>query len=235
MLVHGWTCDASAWERQRKALDPHFRVLTLDLPGHGKAPLPKRGLQSRTFAHAINSALERAKVSRVVLIGHSMGGIVVRQFARLYPHKVRALVFVETAFDLTETPEDRAWLKAFRGRDAQQARRAFIQTLFHRSTPAALRKRITQQMLATPVRIATAAWQWMSRPQTGRPDDYFTGPVLAIDGATAEPLGPAVRTMFPQLQRVVIKSAGHFVMLERPAAFNRTLLAFLRSLVRDPK
>lgn len=226
-MVHGWTCDASIWDAQREMLEARFRVLVPELPGHGNSPLPARGIDERTFVDALHASMALANVSRAVLVGHSMGGVVIRQFARLYPEKVVALVFVETAFDLTETPEDRAWQEAFGGSDGLKARRAFIETLFHRSTPVDLREQVIQKMLSASGEVAVQAWRWMSRPSTARPDDHFAGPVLLIDGESNEVSVDAVRTMFPRFQRRLIEGAGHFVMLEKPTAFNRTLLAFL--------
>ncbi|HEX2854081.1 MAG TPA: alpha/beta hydrolase [Opitutaceae bacterium] len=231
VLVHGWTCDASIWEGQREMLEARFCLLIPELPGHGKSPLPARGIEDLSFVNAVDAAMRRAGVSRAVLVGHSMGGVVVRQFARLHPGKVSALVFVETPFDLTETPGDRRWQDAFASHDGLKARRAFIETLFHPSTPAALREPVIRQMLSAPMEVAVQAWQWMTLPNTARPDDRFAGPVFLVDGESNEVAADAVRAMFPRFERVVIEGAGHFVMLEKPAAFNRALLAFLEAIL----
>lgn len=236
VLIHGWTCDASIWDAQQTALQKAgYSILIPNLPGHGNSPVPRSGIDGESFANAVEAALRSANISRAILVGHSMGGVVVRQFARLYPAKVIALVFVETPFDLTETAEDRAWHEAFGGRDGLTARRAFIETLFHRSTPVEVREPIMRKMLSAPTEVAVQSWQWMSRPGTARPDDHFAGPVLSIDGESNEVNVDTVRTMFPRFQRVRIEDAGHFVMIEKPAEFNRALLALLEAIATPPK
>jgi pimeloyl-ACP methyl ester carboxylesterase len=236
VLIHGWTCDASIWDAQRPALrQAGYPVLIPNLPGHGDSPLPPGGIGEESFADAIDAAMRTGNIARAILVGHSMGGVVIRQFARLYPEKVIALVFVETAFDLTETAEDRGWQEAFGGNDGLTARRAFIETLFHRSTPSSLSESVIRKMLSAPTAIAVQAWQWMSQPETARPDDRFDGPVCLIDGERNEANIDAVRAMFPRLERVRIEDAGHFVMIEKPAEFNRALLAFLESIATSPK
>ena len=96
ILVHGYTCDESTWTEQVPALAKEYRVVTLDLPGHGKSDSPKDGKFSMDlFARAIEAVREEAKVVSVVLVGHSMGTPVVLRYAHLYPAHTSALVFVD--------------------------------------------------------------------------------------------------------------------------------------------
>src|ERR1700687_4012209 len=95
-LVHGWTCDETTWTEQVPALAKQYRVVTLDLPGHGKSDSPKDGkLSMDLFARAIEAVRDEVKADHVVLVGHSMGTPVVLRYARLYPQHTVALVFVD--------------------------------------------------------------------------------------------------------------------------------------------
>ena len=96
VLVHGWTCDDSSWSGQVPALTSKYRVLTLDLPGHGKSGKIDAGRFSMDlFARAVEAVRAEAGAERIVLVGHSMGTPVIRQYARLYPQRVAALVLVD--------------------------------------------------------------------------------------------------------------------------------------------
>src|SRR4030088_28919 len=96
ILVHGWTCDDTTWESQVPALSKEYRVITLDLPGHGKSGSPADGKPSMDlFARAIEAVRSEANADRVVLVGHTMGAPVVVQYARLYSQHVSGLVFVD--------------------------------------------------------------------------------------------------------------------------------------------
>ena len=65
MLVHGWTCDESSWSEQVPALAKKYRVITMDLPGHGKSDAPKDGKFSMdVFARAVEAVRAEAKVDR---------------------------------------------------------------------------------------------------------------------------------------------------------------------------
>src|SRR5436190_24250640 len=70
ILVHGWTCDYTSWAEQ-VPLAKTFRVVTLDLPGHGRSDSPRDGKFSMNlFARAIEAVRSESKADKVVLVGH---------------------------------------------------------------------------------------------------------------------------------------------------------------------
>src|SRR5690242_13402017 len=69
IFVHGWTCDETTWSGQVPALAKEYRVVTLDLPGHGKSGPPKDGKFSMDlFAKAIEAVRADVKADHVVLV-----------------------------------------------------------------------------------------------------------------------------------------------------------------------
>ena len=90
VFVHGWTCDASSWSGQVPAFAKDYRVITLDLPGHGHSESPKDGkLSMDLFARAVEAVRAEANADRIVLVGHSMGAPVIRQYAHTVPEARR--------------------------------------------------------------------------------------------------------------------------------------------------
>src|SRR5690349_18059253 len=82
IFVHGWTCDSTSWAAQVPEFAKKYRVLTLDLPGHGQSAGPADGKFSvGLFARAVEAVRAEAGVDRVVLVGHSMGAPVIREYA----------------------------------------------------------------------------------------------------------------------------------------------------------
>jgi pimeloyl-ACP methyl ester carboxylesterase len=68
--VHGWTCDETTWTEQVPALTKEYRVVTLDLPGHGKSDSPKDGKFSMDlFARAVEAVRAEVKADHVVIEG----------------------------------------------------------------------------------------------------------------------------------------------------------------------
>ncbi|MGH7323082.1 MAG: alpha/beta fold hydrolase [Candidatus Rokuibacteriota bacterium] len=95
VLVHGMSHGAWCWERVAPLLerDGH-RVLAVDLPGHGRrAPEWRRALVD-TYAQSVASAMTAAGLTAAIVVGHSMGGLVIPKVAELVPTRVAHLVFL---------------------------------------------------------------------------------------------------------------------------------------------
>ncbi|WP_287963307.1 alpha/beta hydrolase [Alcanivorax sp.] len=93
VLVHGWTCNRRHWQSLLASPPQGTRLIAVDLPGHGEAQeLPLSSWTVKAQAQALVSAL--ADIDNPVLVGHSMGGAVVLEAARLKP--VKAVVLVDT-------------------------------------------------------------------------------------------------------------------------------------------
>src|SRR5207249_2256437 len=133
-----------------------YRVITMDLPGHGKSGSPKDGNFSMDlFARAVEAVRAEAKADRVVLVGHSMGTPVVIQYARLYPQHTAGLVFVDgmvripSGFSVNE--------QQFAGPDGKKARETMIRGMFSSATTPAMQTHILSMMLGAPEQTATGA------------------------------------------------------------------------------
>src|SRR6266567_3137545 len=95
VLIHGWTCNIDNWRDQFADFAKRNRVIAIDLPGHGKSDKPQVTYSMDYFARAVDAVMRDAKVKRAVLVGHSMGTPVARQFYRKYPEKTLAIVIVD--------------------------------------------------------------------------------------------------------------------------------------------
>lgn len=95
VLVHGAAHGAWCWEAVagRLAASGH-RVVTLDLPGHGRRAAEVRRAGIAAYGEAVAQAMAREGVSRGILVGHSMGGIVIAKAAELVPQRIAHLVFL---------------------------------------------------------------------------------------------------------------------------------------------
>jgi pimeloyl-ACP methyl ester carboxylesterase len=227
ILVHGWTCDETTWNSQVPELAKHYRVVTLDLPGHGQSPVPKgTKLSMELFARAVDAVRKDAKADRVVVVGHSMGTPVVIEYARLFPQHTVGMVFVDGGVNVRPggpTPDP----TKMAGPDGLQARETMIRSMFSASTTPDMQKHILSMMLAAPESTAVGAMQATFDPSNWK-GDVFTQPILGVyaDHSRAGDR-EYMKTHFPNLDYHEIAGTGHFLMLEKPDEFNQLLIAFL--------
>ena len=231
ILVHGWTCDETTWTSQVPALSKDFRVITLDLPGHGKTGSPKSGkLTMDLFAQAVEAVRAEAKADKVVLVGHSMGTPVVVQYARLFPQHVAGLVFVDGLVGMNPAADPNGTAqqaKMMAGPQGRQNREQMIRGMFSASTTPVLQTKILDMMLAPPESTAVGAMN-ATFDQAIWKQDTLSMPILGLY-ADHSGLGNRdyMKTHFPALEYHEIAATGHFLMLEKPEEFNRLLSAFL--------
>src|SRR5262249_12191614 len=163
VFIHGWTCDLTFWSEQVPAFDGRFPILLVDLPGHGKSDKPKTDYTADLFARAVDAVLRDAGVKSAVLVGHSMGTPVARQFYRLYPGKTRALVAVDGALRTFTTKKEEIdkFLGRYEGPDYKEQIGKAVDAMFHKDAPTELRKRVKDIMQAAPQHVAFGAMKGM--------------------------------------------------------------------------
>jgi pimeloyl-ACP methyl ester carboxylesterase len=234
VFIHGWTCDLTFWRGQEPVYSTH-RSLLIDLPGHGDSDKPNTAYPSEFFARAIDAVLTDAQVDRVVLIGHSLGAGIAYSFLRLYPEKVKSLVVVDAYVSRPPSPAAaNAALSHYRQRarslSGPPGRKNFLRqvdAMFSSRTPPALREEIRAKMLATPEYVRVAAVTSISRLPAPDPAETFAIPALAVLSRTRLARAAPMRSIFPKLQIEKWDNYGHFLMMEDPERFNRTLERFL--------
>ena len=237
VLIHGWTCDDTSWSAQVPALSKKYRVLTLDLPGHGKSGTPKDGAFSMDlFARAVEAVRVEAQADRLVLVGHSMGTPVIRQYARLHPQRVAALVLVDGVMMLG-APRPGAPAGALpqpdqmRGPGGPKARETMIRGMFVAGTPKPVQDHVLKMMLAAPEATAYGAMTATFDPAIWKENPVFDVPALGLFADKSALGNPdATRKVLPKLEYHEIPGTGHFLMLEKPAEFNRLIERFVDGL-----
>lgn len=228
VFVHGWTCDSTTWSKQVPAVARKYQAVTLDLPGHGKSGMPKGQFSMDLFAKAIEGVRRDVHAGKMILVGHSMGTPVIRQYARLFPQHVQALVFVDGPIIDSKAVGNFAGLADRLKNDTPKMRQEFIQGMFTPATTPELRVRIEKMMAAPPDAAAVGAMAAMWDPAIWK-DDPVAVPVLGIyaEKSRAAP-GPEIRAkVLPTFEYTEIPGTDHFLMLEKPEEFNRILLAFI--------
>ncbi|MEH6405315.1 MAG: alpha/beta hydrolase [Sneathiella sp.] len=105
VLVHGSNASLHTWAGWVKELSKDFRIITLDLPGHGvTGPDPKVRYDPISMAGVIDKFLQKIGVDRFSIAGNSMGGWIAWNYAVKYPEKVEKLILIDSAGYPREEP-----------------------------------------------------------------------------------------------------------------------------------
>lgn len=110
VLLHGFTESTAIWSEFALQLSNEFRVIMVDLPGHGQSGMIDQVHSMELMADVVNAVLKHLKVESCVMVGHSMGGYVALAFTRKYPQMMKGVgLFHSTSLaDNDEAAEKRA-------------------------------------------------------------------------------------------------------------------------------
>lgn len=247
VLLHGFPLCDKMWEPQIEALENDYCVIAPNARGFGNTtPFVMASAEVTPsipqMAHDLNAFLDALQITEpIVLCGLSMGGYTALNFAHEYPHRLRALVLCDTRAE-ADTPEARAK----RDDNIQFAHEKGTWAITEKLLPGL----VSEQTRSDNPELMEQLAEWGSSQQVAtivealealrdRPDttpwlSQIRVPTLLIFGeedALAPPeIIATLKEGIPGAQLEIIPRAGHLSNLEQPAAFNRVLLDFLRSL-----
>ena len=229
VFVHGWSCDARYWREQIPHFSKHHRVIVLDLAGHGHSGMGRTQYTMRSFGEDVKAVTEATGSRSVVLVGHSMGGTVIAEAARLMADRVIGLVGIDTLANIEYpmTREEFEGMIAPLEKDFQNGCRQFVEAMISPRTDAKLREWILADMSAAPPDVALSAMKdMMSQYITGEAARMFEDiriPVMTVN-ADMWPINfEANRRHMFSFDAIVLKDADHFLMLNRVEECNSAL------------
>jgi 3-oxoadipate enol-lactonase len=237
VLAHGGGGDLTQWRHQVADLARDHRVIAYDARGHGQSSTAA-DCSIPAMVDDLGALLGHLDVRRTSLVGATLGGVTVLEFALVHPEVVEALVVVSTAPDTTD--EMRARFEASAGvvesGDLAGFAEGFVSFIFSEGYVAAHAAEVAdfQQRLA---RIDPRGYAGSIRALGNRPDlsprlGALGAPTLVVTGAldpipTSAPGAERLTRAIPRARAVVIPDAAHLPHIERPDVFGRCVREFL--------
>lgn len=232
IFIHGGMSDRSFWDGQHAAFAERFRVIALDLAGHGESGQNRREWGIQQFARDVVAVMDAERVSRAVLIGNSLGGPVALEAALLTGARVLAVIGVDTFQDMgriMDANQMRELAEAWR-RDFPGSMDRMLHTLLYPDTEPSLYEDIRRRMSAMPLDSVCAMFRGFGGYDTGWPARQLHVPVRCINGDRIPTDVLAIRRVLVDFDAVILPHTGHYPMLERPEEFNRTLTETLQRI-----
>lgn len=241
ILIHGFPFNRTMWREQVELLSSNYRVLTLDLRGHGDSAATAGTVTMEDMARDVSALMDHVRVSRATIAGLSMGGYVSLAFCRLFPLRVRALVLADTRAqnDNEEAKQNRevqarkALAEGMEGiADAMLPKLLAPETVAKR---ADIVRRVREMMVQTKPEGAAAALRGMAERRDQRQSlANIIAPTLIVVGredaitpvADSELMHREIRGS----RLDIIEGAGHVSNIERAEDFNKALIRFLHDL-----
>jgi len=224
VLLHGFLESSGIWDDFTDKLSESFRVITIDLPGHGKSDCIAEEHSMEIMAEEVKNILEILGIKKVLLIGHSMGGYVSAAFAEKYPGMLKGLIlFHSHAFaDDDEAKKNRDRFILAVNNDHIDFIKNFIPELFAPDNRSKYHKEIIQLInmatLSSKEGVIAALKGMKNRKDRNKVIANLEIPVLYIIGKY-DPRTPQ-KKIFPVVEKsknavvVVLENSGHMGYIE---------------------
>jgi len=238
VLVHGHPFDHTMWKYQVPRFAPDHRLIMPDLRGYGRTDVIPGKVMLDEMALDIVHLLDALQIDSAVFCGLSMGGQIVLDFYRLFPHKVNALVIVDSDAR-GETPETHQ--QRLQKADliiATGMRQHTDDTILQYIAPASMNNQavythLYEMMSSTKAEGAAAAHRGRADRRDHLPIlSNIRIPTLIVVGEedyfTPLPIARLMSDRIPGAELAVIPGAGHLPNMEAPEKFNDILHDFLQ-------
>lgn len=240
VFLHGIGGAARAWRGQIVTFRDRYRALAWDMPGYGgSAALPSVSISS--LADALQDFLQAIGGPPPVLVGHSIGGMIVQQWLTQHPRGAAAVVLAQTSPAFGKTEGD--WQKQFiearlgpldRGETMKSLAPMLVKELVG-DEPDSGGMEIARDCMGS---VPEASYRAMMLALLGFDQRKaladITVPTLVLSGSKDKnapaPMMVKMATYIPAAAYVELEGAGHLVNLERPKAFNAALDQFLKTI-----
>ena len=248
LLVHGWICSSKFWRKNALELGREFRVITIDLRGHGNSSKILVGHTVEQYARDVREVIEKLDLREATLIGWSLAGPVVLSYYRQFAadSRLRALGLVDaTPFPFGPAEWNSHSLKNYNidgmnqllknyAADPLKYATEFTHNMFKggRASERDL-EWMPAELAKTPPWIAIAAYSdyLMSDYTRVLPALKIPAIVFAADSNVFKKglaMGRSLAAQIPQAQFVPFEDAGHLLFYEQPDRFNQALAEFVK-------
>lgn len=234
LFVHGFGCDMNAWKEQFSFFSNKARLVFIDLPGYGKSDKPQTEYTLDLFADAIKAVMEKEHIDKAVLVGHSLGTPVCREFIYKNPQCVSKLVDVDGVYcfypaDSAMITAYKSFAESFNSDSVRQTITGFVENLCVPQTPSEVKNYAKSVMPRTPRFIAYSTMKnLIKEPYWIKGKIKVPTLVIASKNSQIPPeYKQTMSNLYPCMDYHELKGIGHFIMMEQPRMFNQMLENFL--------
>lgn len=238
LLLHGLGSSGLDWEYQIPAFSAHYRVITLDLRGHGRSDKPRERYSIKAFSADVEALIEHLHLGPVHLVGLSMGAMVGFQLAVDQPQLLKSLCIVNSGPQVKVRGANDAWQwfkrwSLARVMSMQTLGKALGKLLFPHPEQSDLRRKVAERWARNDKRAYLASFDaivgWGVQERLSR----ITCPTLVVSADrdyTPVAIKQAYVRLIPNARLVVIDNSRHATPLDQPEDFNRIVLEFIGAL-----
>jgi len=235
VFIHGWVGDHSKWENQVNFFSNHYPVIVYDLEGHGKSD-PAEDYSIKHHSITLHNFLQKLEVTKIYLVGHSMGGMVAQQFAVDFSDYIQKLVLISTSSKIITSLRKRLAVLFMRFLLRISFKNFFRKLLSYTQSPQKSPEELTAMInCASSIQphIIRKTFAKMTSFNSSKNISQFENPTLILVGAKdpiiSELMVRDLQKKVPNSSLKTITVGYHELMVDNADEINRYILEFIES------
>ncbi|WP_394830023.1 alpha/beta hydrolase [Pendulispora rubella] len=224
-FLHGWLGDAHWWDEQLTQFAPRYRVVAMDIAGHGESGKERKASTYQTAAADAHAIADKLGLKRIVWIGHSMSGEIIIEAANRLPDRTACLIPIDTLKEIGG-PASREETDAFFAplqKDFVPNAQGILKKAFVASSPESVVRRVLDGVATMKpevvIPILRSGFSYDARTEIRK----VKAPIVAVNSDIQPTKLEENRKYAPQFEVIVMKNVGHWPMLERAGEFDSLL------------
>ena len=237
VFVHGWCCDSRYWHNQVPYFSKKYRVITVDLAGHGNSGFGRKVYTTEAFGQDVAAVLRQLDVKKAVLVGHSMGGEIILYAAKIAPERIIGLVGVDTLEDLGMVYPDEVKNSIYEpiAADFVPEVQKFVRTMFPANADKALIEAVARDISSAPQDVALSSMKEYFKVSDPKLIKDLKVPLKSVNADLWPTNVEGNKKLVLSYEMALMKGRGHFIMLEDPSQFNALLEQMINRVLVETK
>lgn len=238
VFLHAYTDSWYSYSRVLPLLSPEHHAFAPDQRGHGDSDKPECCYTTDDFAADVDAFMEAVGVEEATLVGDSSGGMIARQVALDYPHRVGRLVLIGSPITLLDNEaalEFLAFVRTLEDPVQPEFYREFAEGMIHHPVPEEFLSTMVSEGTKVPARVWRDYWEGVALTVDHRTRLVEIGAPTLILWGERDALVPReeqerMAAAIPDATLKVYSDTGHLAHWERPEWFVRDLEAFVKNV-----
>ena len=229
VFIHGWTCDHTYFAPQAEHFSPRHRVVSVDLRGHGQSDAPEQDYAMSVFADDVAALVTDLGLTKPIVAGHSMGGVVALEMAARHPDLVGGVVMLDSPVLLPDAlrPTLLGLIDGLKSPGYKDVQRSFVEgMLFSPTDDPTVKGRVLDEMGRAPQHVMASCFDGMAAWDAEAAAKACKVPALYVGAENVIADVARFKELCPQLMVGQTVGAGHFHQLLVPDQVNAMVERF---------
>ena len=229
LFTHSFGGDNEHWKNQLKHIRETRRAVAFDFRGHGQSDAPAdNDYAVEALAADIAAVVDSLELDRFVLVGHSMGGSAAIYYAGNHPERLAGLVLEGTP-GKTDPKQAKMIVVSLESDKYQKVMHDYMKQLTNGANPqvdSTINKGVNKLSKEASIAMVKALFEFDPIPELKK----YNGPRLIIETQHEDEQPSSLHKQVPEIPKKTFEGTSHWIQLDKPSEFNKTLDEFLSSI-----